>query len=155
MIRAIAFKGGYVEGNTCSWMVYQVSDNFAFSTAKEALASLSHYLFHKFSLDYKHINIDDWNQFIWSLFGSDNDSYGYDSSEEAQQACGADWLYYVYGFDVPLNEMIVIHERAENIFLCSLNDNHKEFYAKFDEDDDFSDGPNDMDLEAYKELIEE
>jgi hypothetical protein len=154
MIRAIAFKGGYVEGNTCAWLVYQVPEQQAFTSAKEALASFSHYLFHKFSLDYnKSDNVDDWNDFIFRIFVSTNDDYGYDESDQAQVACGASWNYYEYSFDLPIKEMIVIHERAENVLLCALRDNHNDLYSKFD-DDDFVDGPNDIDLKSYQKLIE-
>jgi hypothetical protein len=155
MISAIAFKTGYVESNTCSWLIYQVEENCAFNTPKEAIASLSHYLFHKFSLEYKNGDVDDWSIFIRSIFGSDIDSYGFEEDEAAQRACGSEWIYYSFGFGTPMEQILVIYERADHIFLCALRDSHKELYNLIGEEDDYCDGPNDMDIQAYKELIEE
>lgn len=148
----VAFKIGYVESNSVAWLIYQSSK--IFSSRKEIVSSLAYYLFHKFKLDSKRLDIDSWNYFVRRLVKLDNDSYRYRTHEEAQELTDCDWDYCTFNFRTPIQEVVSVDERAEHFFLYALKENHPELFKEFEEMDDYDiNGPNDIDKNYYEEII--
>lgn len=154
--QAIALKNGYVESNSTSWLIYQTTYTEPFKSKKEAIISLATYLFFKHQIDSgkQNISFDSWCFFISKIFKLNNDSYGYHTHEEAIEKCGADWDYCSFIFNISIDEIIVIPERAENILFYALSIGNPDLFSSFGElDEDDISGPNNMDKIEFEKLI--
>lgn len=176
IVRAIALRFGYVESNTLAWLTFQAQYAPYPTSRKEALQSLAEYLFQKFNPPVegprrkccqaslkkdpdgkfcskcglsikKCFYVQAWYDYVSGLQSSDIDGYGF-CSEEGNSPHG--WDPSAFAFGIADQQILLVHERADEILLLALLDLHPELKEIVDAPDEL---PADYVVEDYQELL--